>query len=65
MGGILREQTEISPRSSLDTFRQTVEAPPESRGGPMHLEVFESAMIAGVSGLFDEEVEGTGLCIRL
>ena len=61
MGGILREQTEISPRSSLDTFRQPVEAPPESRGSPMHLEVFETALIAGVAGLFDEEVEGSGL----
>ena len=61
MGRILCKQTEIAPRRSLDTFRQPVEAPPESRRSPMHLEVFESAMIAGVTGLFDEEVEGTGL----
>ncbi len=56
MAGIVRKKTEISPGSALDTFGQPIEAPPESRGSPMHLKVFESATIAGVSGLFDEEV---------
>lgn len=53
MAGTLRKQTEIAPSSALDTFGQPIEAPPESRGGPMHLEVFESATVAGVAGLLD------------
>ena len=61
MGGVLREQTEVSPGSSLDTLGQPIEAPPESRGGAVHLQIFERAMFAGVKGLSDEEVERSGL----
>ncbi len=31
----------------------------------MHLEVFESALLGRVTGLFDQKVEGTGLRIGL
>lgn len=60
MGGILGEQTKVPPGRSLDTLGQPLEPPPESRSSAVHLEVFESPSVAGVAGLFDEEVEGSG-----
>lgn len=60
MHRVFLEQVEILPCSALDRLWKGIEGFPETAGGPMHLEVFQTPFCFFIKSFVDEKIQFAG-----